>query len=60
MKYLFQEPKTEEEKMALLNYIKQVEEYYSAKFLLGEDGKSLIKTVKEALKRKIKQNWSVK
>ncbi len=60
MKYLFQEPKTEEEKRELVNYIKQVEREYLAKFVLGEDEKPLIKEVKEALKRKIRQNWSVK
>ena len=60
MRYLFQKPKTAIEKRALSNYIKQVEEHYSAQFLLGEEGQSLIKKVKEALKRKIKRNWSVK
>jgi len=60
MKYLFQKPKTEQEKNALANYVKQVEEHYSAQFLLGKEGKSLIKEVKEAIKRKIKRNWSVK
>ena len=60
MKYLFQKPKTINEKRALADYIKQVEEHYSAQFLLGEEGKSLIKEVKEALKRKIKRNWSSK
>ena len=60
MQYLFKRPQTEQEKRALANYVKQVEEQYSAQFLLGEGGKSLIKEVKEALNRKIKRNWSAK
>ena len=57
MKYLFQAPKTEQEKRELLDYVKQVEEEYLSTFLLGEEGKFLIKEVKEALKRKVKRNW---
>ena len=60
MKYLFEKPKTAEEKNSLYNYIKEVEEHYLAHFLLGEDGKTLIKKVKEALKQKNKRNWFVK
>ena len=60
MNYLFQAPKTEQEKRELLDYIKQVEEEYLSTFLLGEEGKFLIKEVKEALKRKVKRNWASK
>ena len=60
MKYLFQAPKTEQEKRELLDYIKQVEEEHLSTFLLGEEGKFLIKEVKEALKRKVKRNWASK
>ncbi len=60
MKYLFQEPQTDKEKNDLAQYIQQIEEQYHAQFVLGEEGKALIKKVKEALKRKIKRNWSQK
>lgn len=60
MKYLFEKPKTQEAKRALADYIKEVEERYSAQFLLGKEGKSLIEEVQEALKRKVRRTWSVK
>ena len=60
MKYLFQKPQTDEEKRDLSRYIKQIEEQYDAQFVLGEEGKALIKEVKKALKQKIKRKWSQK
>ncbi len=58
MKYLFQKPQTDNEKRDLARYVEQIEEQYQAQFVLGKEGKDLIREVKEALKRKIKQNWS--
>ena len=58
MKYLFDTPKTMEEKRELADYIKEVEKKYLAHFVL-EDRKTLIKKVKEALKLKLKRSWSI-
>ena len=60
MRYLFEKPKTKEEKRELVEYIKEVESKYLAKFVLGDEANSLMKEVKEALKRKIKKRWSSK
>lgn len=60
MKYLFNKPKTKEQKRELIDYIKEVESEYLAKFVFDNKANSLIKEVKEALKRKIKQNWLMK
>ena len=60
MKYLFNKPKTKEQKRELVEYIKEVESEYLAKFVFDNKANSLIKEVKEALKRKIKQNWLMK
>ena len=58
MEYLFQAPRTEEEKEQLQQYIKGVEEKYNATFVSKEEYKALSKEVKKALKRKMKALWS--
>jgi hypothetical protein len=57
MEFLFHAPKTQEEKALLTEYVSSMEDQYKGKFLFGKEHKALIKSVKEALKRKTKQMW---
>ena len=58
IKYLFEAPKTKEEKEQYRRYIQTVEKQYKGTFIFGKEAKSLIKEVKEALHRKNKKRWN--
>ena len=57
MQYLFKEPKTKEEKVALAEYVEEMEEKYKGKFVFGQEKQELIGNVRAALKRKMKSGW---
>ena len=57
MQYLFHAPKRKEEQEKLMEYVKGIEKKYEATFMFGEEGKMLIFTVKEAMRRKFKKTW---
>ena len=57
MQYLFTEPKTEEEKESLQEYIEEVEDDYDGIFVFAKEGKELIREVKKAFRRKTKALW---
>jgi len=57
MEYLFHEPQNKLEENKLNAYVKEVEEQYKGKFVFGDEHRELIKSVKEALKRKMKSMW---
>ena len=57
VKYLFEAPKTQEEKAEYRLYIQEVEENYKGTFVFDEEAKALINEVKEALRRKKKDRW---
>jgi len=57
MKYLFQEPKTDEEKALFKNYIMEMENTYKGKFVFDNASEDLIKKVKNALERKMRSRW---
>ncbi|SFV53835.1 hypothetical protein MNB_SV-14-1770 [hydrothermal vent metagenome] len=57
LKYLFTSPKTDEERAKKEEYIKEIEQKYKAKFVLGKEKNRLKEEVEEALKRKLKRVW---
>ena len=57
MEYLFHLPKNKAEQEKLNAYVKEVEEKYKGTFVFAAESKKLIKSVKEALKRKTKAAW---
>jgi len=57
MEYLFHAPKNKAEQKKLDTYVKEVERQYKGQFIFGDESKELIKSVKEALQRKIKAAW---
>ena len=57
MKYLFTPPKNKSEKEALQSYVQSVEKEYKGVFVHGEEAKTLLKEVHEALSRKMKAKW---
>ena len=57
MKYLFQEPETEEEKTLFRNYIMEMESTYKGKFIFNLESEDLIKKVKNALNKKMRSRW---
>ncbi len=57
MRFLWQTPKTAEEKAQFKAYIDSVERQYKGTFVFGDEAKALIKEVKAALNRKIKSVW---
>jgi len=57
MKYLYVEPKTEDEKRLLSEYINAVENIFKAKFVTEDEARALSKEVHEALMHKEKQRW---
>ncbi len=57
MRFLWQTPKTAEEKAQFKAYIDSVEHKYKGTFVFGDEAKVLINEVKAALNRKIKSVW---
>ena len=57
MKYLFIPPKNKSEKKALQSYVKAVEKEYKGIFVYGEESKTLLEEVHEALIRSMKAKW---
>lgn len=57
MKYLFKKPQNETEETALKAYINSVERNYKGTFVQGDEGKKLIKEVRDAMSRKMKAVW---
>ena len=57
MQYLFTLPKNDNEKEALQSYVKAVEKEYKGVFVYGDEGKTLLKEVNDALRRKMKAKW---
>ena len=60
MKYLFIPPKNKSEKKALQSYVKAVEKEYKGIFVYGEESKTLLEEVYEALIRSMKAKWQSK
>jgi hypothetical protein len=60
MKYLFIPPKNKSEKEALQSYVKAVEKEYKGIFVYGEESKTLLEEVHEALIRSMKAKWQSK
>jgi hypothetical protein len=58
MKYLFNAPKTDEEKASLKAYVSAVERNYKGEFVYGDEAKKLIKEVEDAMTRKMKAIWN--
>ena len=58
MKYLFEAPKTEEEKASLKTYVSAVKRNYKGEFVYGDEAKKLIKEVEDAMTRKMKAIWN--
>ena len=58
MKYLYEEAKTEDEKLLLAEYIASVERLYKAKFVMGKEAKMLRYEVNSALQEKYKTQWN--
>jgi len=58
MKYLFNAPKTDEEKASLKAYVSAVERNYKGEFVYGDEAKKLIKEVEGAMTRKMKAIWN--
>ncbi len=58
MKYLFTTAKTDEEKKALKSYVNSVERNFKGSFVFGEEAKSLMKDVEDAMTRKMKGIWN--
>lgn len=57
MRYLYEKPKTKDEKLLLDEYIASVEDIFKAKFVMGDEAKVLGEEVYEALELKQKQKW---
>ncbi len=57
MRFLWETPKTDEDKAAFNAYIKDAERQYKGQFVFGKDAKALIKEVKAALDRKMAKRW---
>jgi len=57
MQYLFSPPKNNTEKEALQSYVRSVEREYKGLFVYGEEAKTLLKEVQDALKRKMQSKW---
>jgi hypothetical protein len=57
MQYLFIPPKNQKQKEALQSYIETVEKEYKGVFVYGDDVKTLLKEVHDALRRKMKAKW---
>ncbi len=57
MRFLWQTPKTNEEKAEFKAYIESVERKYKGTFVFGDEAKALINEVKAALNRKVKSVW---
>jgi len=57
MKFLFKEPKTKEEKKLFKKYVTSVERRYGGKFVFNQESSKLIKEVREAIKREVKNVW---
>ncbi len=60
MQYLFTKPKTKEARDKLATYVKETEEKYKATFVFDQEATSLIKEVKNALRRKMRAIWNRK
>ncbi len=58
IKYLFNAPKTKEEKASLKVYVSAVERNYKGTFVYGNEAKELIKEVEDAMTRKMKAIWN--
>lgn len=57
MQYLFTQPKTEDEKQLLSEYISSVEDIFKAKFVRGDEADNLAFEVNDALLKRQKQQW---
>ena len=57
MKFLFDAPKTKEEKESLAEYVGSVEKYFHGDFLFGDDAKALMIEIREAQKQHFKRRW---
>ncbi len=57
MRFLWETPKTDEDKAAFNKYIENAQRQYKGEFVFGEDAKALIKEVKAALDRKMAKRW---
>jgi len=57
MKFLFETPKTEENKELLAKYVASVEKRYDGQFVFDDASNKLIKEVRKALKRKMRKIW---
>ncbi len=57
MKFLFEEPKTEGEKRLFSSYIALVEKRFHGKFVFDKEADRVMKEVRKALKRRMKQLW---
>ncbi|MDM5271195.1 hypothetical protein PGH07_03310 [Sulfurovum sp. zt1-1] len=57
MQYLFTSPVTQSEKEALRQYVESAEKRFKGTFVFGEEARSLIKEVNEALQRKMQKRW---
>ena len=57
MRFLWETPKTDEDKAAFNEYIENAQRQYKGEFVFGEDAKALIKEVKAALDRKMAKRW---
>jgi len=58
MKYLFNSPSSDEEKVQLEAYVSRVERQYGGKFVFADEAKNLIKDVEDAMTRKMKKIWN--
>lgn len=57
MRFLWQTPETEKERMAFSRYIQNTERQFKGTFLVGEEAEQLMKKVKSALERKMSKRW---
>ena len=57
MKFLFNAPKTEEEKRSLAKYVKSVEKYFHGDFIFGDKAKALMIEIRKAQKEQITRRW---
>lgn len=57
MRFLWETPKTDEQKAAFAAYVAEVERIYKGRFLFNEDARTLLEEVKHALDRKMAKRW---
>jgi hypothetical protein len=57
MRFLWESPKSESDKKAFADYIRNVERQYKGKFVFGDEAKALIRSVQQALDLKMAKRW---